>query len=116
MSEEESTGRRRKITASEAEDLIDDVRRDRSAVELKSDFRKVERRLAEVFGADWDGGDFAAMQRQLARHEERLDRMERLQAEHGLFITKIKWTIATWTAIGGAVIAVAVFALEHLLK
>lgn len=69
----------------------------------------IELLLAEYFGRDGTGGRFATMERQLTEHDRDLVLVLG-------FRDRFRWTFGLLSAAGGAVMAVAIIVVEHLLK
>jgi len=116
----DDTGSRRRLSQSEADELVMASARAERSAQRDARVRDLELRLVEVIGIDGDGGEFAFVKRQQARHEERLEKMERQVADQALFQnslkTSIRWTVALASLAATAIGALVLVLIEYVIK
>lgn len=105
---QEGTGSRRRITPSDAAELVEIQTRAQQIAARDERAHELELLLAEWFGARGEGGRLKAMEAKIADHETQL-------GELGHFKTRILTIISIGVALSGAGMAAIIELMKYLL-
>lgn len=100
----------------EAEESHERRRREDDSNKRAATLHGMEIRLAELIGADGDGGSFNALGERVEQLAQAQKQLEIRQNSAEEFINKLKWSYGLIATASGAFIALGTWALQHYLK